>query len=296
MQAGPIADPATLRRRTDGGACRSHSGIRMDSSIRTASTLQANLLPSVVRLRGLLVGLALVSLAACNSTDMAQPSADDATSVSALAATGGGDGELAMVKDLPPPPNILEGGAQPVAIGDVIEVSVFQVPDLSRVVQVDDGGFINLPLIGQIAAANKSPNALQRDIERAYGAKYLQSPSVSVLVKESAATRVTVDGEVRRAGVYPLPPSATLVDAVSLASGLTELADLSKIYVFRQIGDRKYVAQYDIGAIRQGKSRNPRIYGGDVVIVFQSKSRVALQNLKEALGMASSASRIAVIP
>jgi polysaccharide export outer membrane protein len=202
---------------------------------------------------------------------------------------------LTIVSELPAPAAARSGVTQPVAISDVIEISVFQVPDLSRTVQVDDRGYVSLPLIGQVEAAGKSVQALQHDIERAYGAKYLQSPSVSVFVKESAARRVTVDGEVRRSGVYPLPPTASLLDVVALAGGLTEVADASKVYVFRKVGNKSYVANYSISDIRSGGRSNPPVNAGDVVIVFPSQGRVALQNLKEALGVASSAGRLATL-
>ncbi|MEP9373758.1 polysaccharide biosynthesis/export family protein [Mesorhizobium sp. KR1-2] len=215
------------------------------------------------------------------------------TALSSVA--GHGDRGLKMVAELPPPLAVTSGVAQPVAISDVLEISVFQVPDLARTVQVDDRGYVSLPLIGAVQASGKSVQMLQGDIETAYAASYLQSPNVSVFVKESAARRVTVDGEVRRAGVYPLPPGASLLDAVALAGGLTAVADPSKVYVFRRVGDVNYVTNYKVDNIRQGSGRNPPVYGGDVVVVFASQSRVMLQSLKEALGVATSVGRLSVL-
>lgn len=235
-------------------------------------------------------------LSGCATSDLAVSGADGAGGASA-AGIGAGDASLRVVAELPQPPATLEGIAQPVAVSDMLEVTVFQVPDLSRTVQVDDGGNISLPLIGQVKAAGKSVQTLQRDIETAYRSNYLQSPSVSVLVKESASRRVTVDGEVRRAGIFPLPTaSSSLLDAVALAGGLSPVADPQKVYVFRQVGDTKYVANYNVDDIRRGARANPPIHGGDVVVVFASQSRVALQNLKEVLGVATSGARLATIP
>jgi len=81
-----------------------------------------------------------------------------------------------------------------------------------------------------------------------------------------------------------------------MAGGFRSIADQNKVYVFREIGGRKLVANYSVAEIRSGRLGNPRIYGGDVVMVFTSQSRVAMNNLKEALGMAANASRLAVIP
>jgi polysaccharide export outer membrane protein len=175
-----------------------------------------------------------------------------------------------------------------------LEVFVFQVADLTRVVQVDPSGNINLPLIGYVRAAGKPVRVLEQDITRAYGASYLQNPQVSVAIKESSGRRVTIDGEVSKTGVYQLPPIASLIDVIALAGGFSRVADASKVYVFRTISGQKLVAQYDVSMIRAGKRSSPRIYGGDVVVVFSSSSKIAFQNLKEALGVASSASRIGV--
>lgn len=206
---------------------------------------------------------------------------------------GSGDGDLRLVSELPIPAAVRGGVAQPVATGDMLDVSVFQVPDLSRTVQVDDHGYVTLPLIGQIRAAGKSVQSLQGDIGRAYGARYLQSPNVSVLLKESASRRVTVDGEVRRSGVFPLPATSSLLDVVALAGGFSDVADPSKVYVFRKVDNISYASNYSVSDIRSGNRRNPPIYGGDVVIVFSSDARVAWRNLKDALGVASTAARFA---
>lgn len=233
-------------------------------------------------------------LGGCSSAS--GPTADAAPDLAAIAGSTTGDGSLTIVSELPPPVAARSGVTQPVAIADVIEISVFQVPDLSRTVQVDDRGYVSLPLIGQVQAAGKSVQALQRDIESAYGSKYLQSPSVMVFVKESAARRVTVDGEVKRSGVFPLPPTASLLDVVALAGGLTPVADPAKVYVFRKVGNTSYVANYSISDIRSGGRNNPPVSAGDVVVVFPSQARVAWQQLKEALGMASSITQVATVP
>lgn len=240
--------------------------------------------------------LGIVGVQGCSTTELSAPNSGASGSQATAASLGSGDASLRVVPELPAPPTALDGIAQPVAVSDMLEVTIFQVPDLSRTVQVDDAGNISLPLVGAVRAAGKSVQALQRDIETAYGRNYLQSPSVSVLVKESAARRVTVDGEVRRAGVFPLPTSSSLLDAVALAGGFSQVADPTKVYVFRQIGDTKYVANYNVDDIRRGARNNPPVHGGDVVVVFASQSRVALQNLKEVLGVATSGARLATIP
>jgi polysaccharide export outer membrane protein len=140
-------------------------------------------------------------------------------------------------------------------------------------------------LIGQVQAAGKSILALQDEITQRYGAKYLQNPQISVLMKESAGQQVTVDGSVKKPGVYPVAGNSTLLQVIAEAGGLDDIADESKVYVFRKVGVRKLVANYNVKEIRSGKRQDPRIYGGDIVVSFKSGSKVALQNLGSVLGV-----------
>jgi polysaccharide export outer membrane protein len=249
--------------------------------------------------RSALVAAALaVAVSGCSSTDTPTSVAGGTTQdVLALqGSTGGRSGELRVVRDLPPPTDTQDGQEQPLAPNDIIEVDVFQADSLDRTVQIDSAGRISLPLIGPIQAAGKSVRALEKEIEAAYGRNYLQNPDVTVFLKESFGQRVTIDGEVAKAGVYPVSASSTLMETIALAGGFRPIADQSKVYVYRDVGGQKLVANYDVAEIRTGRKANPRIYGGDVIIVFTSQTKVAMQNLKEALGIATSASRLAIIP
>lgn len=240
---------------------------------------------------------ALLALSACasSSSTSSTASVEALQPTSSLRALAGG-GALQVVKDLPAPQNTQNGSEQPLSANDVLEVSVFQVDNLNRTVQVDASGQISLPLIGAMIAAGKTVRQLEKEIETAYGAKYLQSPDVTIFVKESVGQRITVDGEVNRAGIYPVSSSASLLDAIALAGGFNAVGDGGKVFVYRNFGQSRLVANYNVEEIRAGKNRSPRIYGGDVIVVFASKSKIAMNNLKDALGLASSAARIAVIP
>jgi polysaccharide biosynthesis/export protein len=238
---------------------------------------------------GLLVGMLLL-LAACDTTTASIRPAATATGPGDVAAIGQIGGDLAVVGELPPPPNTDNGRIQLVAENDILEVDVFRVDELDRTGQVDASGRISLPLIGAIEVAGKTLEQVEKDIERAYAATYLQSPDVTVFMKESFGQRLTIDGEVRKAGIYPSNTRSSLIDVVAQAGGLTEIADANKVFVFRDYGSRRLVAQYSIDQIRKGKQPDPRLFGGDVIVVFASGAKVAGRNLREALGLASSAS------
>lgn len=235
-----------------------------------------------------------VSACSTSSTGPSGSGAVDALQLTSSTPLGGG-GALQVVKDLPPPQNTQNGSEQPLSPNDLLEVAVFQVDNLNRTVQIDAGGQISLPLIGTMRAAGKTVRQLELDIEKAYGAKYLQSPDVTVFVRESVGQRITVDGEVNKAGIYPVSSNASLLDAIALAGNVSAIGDASKVFVYRTVGQNTLVANYNVEQIRAGKLRNPRIFGGDKVVVFTSKSKIAISNLKDALGIASSATRIGLL-
>jgi polysaccharide biosynthesis/export protein len=201
--------------------------------------------------------------------------------------------DLQIVDRLPPPNDTNQGEDEPIAENDLLEIDVFQVNDLDRTVRVDPRGKIDLALIDEIDAAGKTIPELEKEIEQRYGAKYLQNPDVSVFMKESAGQRVTIDGEVNKPGIYPVSSGSTLLQTIAQAGGFQEIADETKVYVYRQFGDKKLVANYNVKLIREAKKRDPRIYGGDVIVSFTSDAKVAARNLRQALGSAASAAVLA---
>ncbi|MGF7159946.1 polysaccharide export outer membrane protein [Rhodoligotrophos appendicifer] len=203
--------------------------------------------------------------------------------------------DLEMVADLPPP-DTTNGIEHPISPDDVLAIDVFQVDSLDRTVQVDAAGNIALPLLGVIAAAGKSVRQLEREIETGYGREYLQSPDVTIFAKESVGQRITIEGEVARAGIYPVSSHAKLLDAVAIAGGLRSVADPTKVFVYRSYSGRTLVAKYDLDDIRRGEKINPRIFGGDSIVVFSSTMKVAMDTLIKALSIANGATKLARTP
>jgi polysaccharide export outer membrane protein len=163
---------------------------------------------------------------------------------------------------------------------DTLEIDVFQLNDLNRTVQVDSGGQILLPLLGQVPAAGKTSKELSNDIAAQLGDKYLNNPQVTVVVKDAQGQRITVDGAVTQPGVYSLTGPTTLMQAVALAKGPdTKMANLHKVTVYRMDGPARRQQLYDLQAIRDGKTPDPLIYGKDVIVVDQSGGRGFLRDL-----------------
>lgn len=156
---------------------------------------------------------------------------------------------------------------------DTVAVDVFNVPELTREVQVDAGGRISMPLIGTIEAGGKTSEELARSIEIALRGRYVRNPEVTVNIRNAVSQVVTVDGQVVEPGLYPVTNQMTLLRAVASAKGLAEFAKLDDVVVLRTVGNRRMAGLYNVGAIRQGLYADPAIYANDVIVVGDSPQR-----------------------
>jgi protein involved in polysaccharide export with SLBB domain len=114
----------------------------------------------------------------------------------------------------------------PVGTGDLLEISVFEVEELSKIrLRVPGRGVISLPLIGQIQATGRTTAELEEEIRTRLQRKFMHEPQVSVFLQEHNSQRISVIGAVRKGGVFNLTRPLRLADALALAEGLTEEAD-----------------------------------------------------------------------
>ena len=123
----------------------------------------------------------------------------------------------------------------PVGAGDLLEISVFEVEELSKIrLRVPLRGVISLPLLGQIQAAGRTTAELEDEIRTRLQRKFMHDPQVSVFLTEHNSQRVSVIGAVRKGGVFTLNRPIRLADALALAEGLTDEAD-RHVYVIRRV-------------------------------------------------------------
>lgn len=156
---------------------------------------------------------------------------------------------------------------------DTIQIDVFNVPDLSREIQVDAGGQIAMPLIGTIDARGRTAQELAQMIEGALRGRYVRNPDVTVNIKSSVSQVVTIDGQVTEPGLYPVTNQMTLLRAIASAKGLSEFAKQDDVVILRTVNGRKMAGLYNIDAIRRGNYADPAIYANDVVVVGDSPAR-----------------------
>ena len=185
-----------------------------------------------------------------------------------------------VASDIPPPPtgpagiNSLPGdtlttsvtGARAVlSAGDLLDIGVFDTPELTQRVRIDGEGQITLPLIGTLNVKGSSPTVVRNMIrERLIVGHFVKDPQIAIFVAEYAGQMVYVSGEVNRPGAYSLLRNYHLMDLLSVAGGLTSRA--GNAVTITRSADPKHPLILDLGD-REIESNNPDISPGDSVSV-----------------------------
>jgi len=180
----------------------------------------------------------------------------------------------------------LESGYK-IAPMDTIAVKVFKSEELSGDYQVDLAGNISMPLVGEVPAANLTTAQLDEKLTQVLGSKYFEHPDVAVGIKASTRRSVTVDGAVKQAGTFPISGPTTLMQAVALAGGTNEDANVKRVAVFRTVGGQRQAAAFDLAAIRHGQGQDPQLFPGDIVIVDGSALKEGLKRFTQAFPLLS---------
>lgn len=217
---------------------------------------------------GLILAIASIFLNACASPQTS-PTENSPTSGSVSSTSSGTVASVAT--QYAPSAEDYRIGAQ-----DLLELQVFGVPDLNRTVRVNSRGFISLPLIGMVQASGLTSEQLEFSLAEKLSKTYLQNPQVSVFIKEYTSQRVTIEGAVKKPGVYPLKGRTTLLQTLAVAEGLTSVADANDIKIFRsdsQKGNRTTLT-FDLEKFALA---NCGILKYETMILFKSLNPLASQ-------------------
>jgi len=143
---------------------------------------------------------------------------------------------------------------------DKLHITVFQEDDLSTICRVDAKGTVNLPLVGELRVYGQTLSQAERTIEKAYKAGlFLRNPQVTVTVEEYAPREVSVQGQVKNPGRYPLPVESTMsvLDLVTKAGGFTDTAQGTAVRVTRiQPDGSTKVITLDVESLIKGRSNS----------------------------------------
>lgn len=177
-------------------------------------------------------------------------------------------GEASQVSKDVAPPQEDNGKEFLIGMGDVLEISVWNEPDLSKTVFVRLDGRISLPLVGDVIAANKSPQSLSQILKEQFG-KFVEDPSVSVILETAKSKRYYIVGQIARPGEFIIDYPITVLQAIARSGGFLEWAKKSKILIVRQEGGEEKILTFDYDFLLKevGLDQNIQIVPGDTIII-----------------------------
>lgn len=150
---------------------------------------------------------------------------------------------------------------------DLLEITVFELPELNQVVRVSEDGAITLPLVGRVMIEGLTIEDVEKKLAGLLEEKWLKKARVTVFIKEYQSNRVSVIGAVGKPGMYELIGKATLLQMISQAGGLTDRAS-SELYVWREgkngIQDKIAINLEDL-IINNNQALNIPIFPNDVI-------------------------------
>src|SRR5579863_9391069 len=159
------------------------------------------------------------------------------------------------------------GASGPIGAGDLVEMSVFDTPELSGKLRVSNTGDIFLPLVGTVHVEGLKAQEAQSLIRQKFiDGGFLKDPQVTVFITEYATQGVSVVGEVRKPGIYPAFGSHRLLDYISLAEGLTPLAGTTVTITHLGHSDQPEHFKMVAGSAPNPEN-NPEILPGDTIFV-----------------------------
>jgi len=151
---------------------------------------------------------------------------------------------------------------------DVLDISVWKEPEVSRVVPVRPDGKISLPLLNDVQAAGLTPAALASQITESLK-KYVTNPQVTVIITTINSQRVYLLGEVTLPGAFPMIPGMTVLQAVSSGGGFTQFARTKGIYVLRNENGKQVKYPFNYKDVISGKKpeQDIALKAGDTIVV-----------------------------
>jgi polysaccharide export outer membrane protein len=186
------------------------------------------------------------------------PASIETAGITKPAADVQGIAELASQRD----------GKYRIGVEDVLLISVWREPDLTREVPVRPDGKISLPLIQDVTAAGKTPAELGQEVQERLR-EFLSNPAVTVVVREVNSLKVYLLGEVVRPGPVPLRSEVRLLQAIAMAGGITPFGGRNGVVIYRQSESGEKLLKLSYRDIVQGKKPqdNVILQPGDTVVV-----------------------------
>ena len=168
--------------------------------------------------------------------------------------------------------NAEEGEEYRVRPFDILMIKIYQEADLSGDYRVQKGGFIDMPLIRKVQVENFTVYEIEDKITSLFSKDYLMNPQIMITVKEYHAEKIIILGQVVKPGTYAISAEepVTLLRAISMASGFTNIAAVNNVRIIRMEKNKKVTRVVRAAEIIDGKKEDVPLEPGDIVVVPES--------------------------
>lgn len=156
-----------------------------------------------------------------------------------------------------------------IGVDDVLAISVWKEPEVSKTVPVRSDGKISLPLAGEVQASGETPLQLEQALSSKLK-NYISEPVVTVIVEKINSQKFNILGQVARPGSFSLTSASTVLDAIALAGGFRDFAKRKSIYVLRKNPDgTESRLPFNYKQVIKGKNsaQNIKLQPGDTIVV-----------------------------
>ena len=152
--------------------------------------------------------------------------------------------------------------------GDVLDISAWNNPALTRMVTVLPDGKIHFPLIGEIRAGGKTVAVLKKELAKKIS-RFVPNPDLSVMVQQVNSMLIYVVGRVNNPGRFVLNTHVNVLQALAMAGGTNAFANRNQIKIIRETADENLIFKFEYDEVIEGRhlDQNIRLKRGDVVIV-----------------------------
>ena len=154
--------------------------------------------------------------------------------------------------------------------GDILSVSVWKEPDLTGDVIVHPDGTFTIPLVGEVRASDRPIAEIKKDVTESLQ-RYISEPIVTIGLRSTVGKKVYIIGQVNAPGAYTVSQPTDVMQALSLASGMTAYASVNKIRILRRDNnnDEQVAIRFRYGDVAKGENleQNILLQNGDVVVV-----------------------------
>jgi polysaccharide export outer membrane protein len=178
----------------------------------------------------------------------------------------------AVARNATPPADLPTGVPLPpdylIGIDDVLTVFFWREKDLTGDVTVRPDGRITIPLLNDITAVGLTPDQLRTQVTQ-LADKFVQDPTVTIVVKQINSRKVFITGQIAKPGPYPLQGPLTVMQLIAMAGGVHEFADQDKITILRVEGGKPLSIPFNYEQVKKRKNlqQNILLKPGDTIIV-----------------------------